>query len=324
MDMVMSLLEKLNQRLSLATQNSRPEELYNPISYTLSMGGKRIRPMLVLMGCDIFGGDVDKAIDLAMGVEIFHNFTLLHDDIMDGAPVRRGKETVYKKWNSNIAILSGDTMFAIAYEYISHADPGVLPELLRTFTQTARQVCEGQQYDMNFETVSNVSIREYLEMIMLKTGVLIAASMKIGAIAAGAGITEQENIYSFGENLGIAFQLQDDLLDTFGETEKFGKEIGGDIIANKKTFLYVKSMEVANEEQQRALLDLYSKHPSDSTGKIREVREIFSSLNIEEITKKEISYFYSNALYFLDLLDVKEEKKTALRKMASELLDRDF
>ncbi|MCX6252179.1 MAG: polyprenyl synthetase family protein [Bacteroidetes bacterium] len=324
MDAVRSLLEKLNQRLSFATQNSRPGELYLPISYTLSFGGKRIRPLLVLMGCDLYGGDVEKALDLAAGVEIFHNFTLLHDDIMDHAPVRRGKETVYKKWNTNIAILSGDTMFAIAYEYISHADPAVLPELLRTFTQTARQVCEGQQYDMNFETLENVTIRDYLEMIRLKTGVLIAASLKIGAIAAGAGMKEQENIYSFGENLGIAFQLQDDLLDTFGNGEKLGKEIGGDIVSNKKTFLYIKAMEAANEIQRKELRDHYSKRMDDPSDKIRKVKEIFSSLKIEENTKTEISRYYLNAIYFLDLLAAEEKKKNELRQMASGLLNRDF
>jgi geranylgeranyl diphosphate synthase, type II len=324
MDSFRSLLDKLNKKLSLATQNSVPGELYLPISYSLSMGGKRIRPLLVLMGCDLFGGEVEKALDLAAGVEIFHNFTLLHDDIMDRAPVRRGKDTVYKKWNTNIAILSGDTMFAIAYEYISHADPKVLPDLLKTFTQTARQVCEGQQYDMNFETIENVPLAEYMEMIRLKTGVLIAASLKIGAIAAHAGSKDQDNIYKFGENLGIAFQLQDDLLDTFGDIEKFGKEIGGDIVTNKKTYLYIKTMELADERRQMKLAELYSNHPIDPADKVARVRDLFSSLKIEEITKAEISRYYSEALRFLELVEVEEERKKDLRKMASELIERDF
>ncbi|MEI7982215.1 MAG: polyprenyl synthetase family protein [Bacteroidota bacterium] len=248
----MHSLESIQQRISTAFSSAQflnePVKLYEPITYTLGQGGKRIRPVLVLLACDLFGGDPEKAVFPAMGLEIFHNFTLLHDDIMDNAPLRRGQETVHKKWNDNTAILSGDTMFVLAYEYVAKTDPALLPEVLRLFNDTARKVCEGQQYDMNFETQSNVTIEKYMMMIRLKTAVLIACSLKLGAIIALADPAEAENIYHFGMELGLAFQLQDDYLDAFGDTTVFGKEIGGDIITNKKTFLFLKAFEVARAD----------------------------------------------------------------------------
>jgi geranylgeranyl diphosphate synthase type II len=241
-------LDFIQQRISSAFADARflhePIKLYEPISYTLDQGGKRIRPVLVLLACDLFGGDIEKAVFPAMGLEIFHNFTLLHDDIMDNAPLRRGQETVHKKWNDNTAILSGDTMFVLAYEYVAKTDAALLPEVLRLFNDTARKVCEGQQYDMNFETQEKVTIEQYKMMIRLKTAVLIACSLKLGAIIARAEPAEANKLYDFGIELGLAFQLQDDYLDTFGDVAIFGKEIGGDIITHKKTFLFLKAIEV--------------------------------------------------------------------------------
>ena len=220
MHSIETLQEKIKKALKFESFDFKPLELYEPISYTLSLGGKRLRPVLTLMACDFFDGKIKNAIYPAVGIEIFHNFTLLHDDIMDEAPIRRGKETVYKKWDSNIAILSGDVMFALAYKYIAKADKKFLPEVLSVFNQTAIQVCEGQQYDMNFETAQNVTIQDYLKMIRLKTAVLLGASLKIGAIIANAGNHEKEEIYNFGLNIGLAFQLKDDLLDVFGNEQK--------------------------------------------------------------------------------------------------------
>jgi geranylgeranyl diphosphate synthase type II len=318
------LQEQLHRILASERILTEPKELYDPIIYTLSLGGKRIRPLLVLAGCDLYGGNLEEAINAAIGIELFHNFTLLHDDIMDQAPIRRGKETVYKKWNSNVAILSGDTMFALATEYISKTHETILPEVLTTFISTARQVCEGQQYDMNFENREDVSIAEYIRMIRLKTAVLIACSLKLGAIIAGASGDEKKKIYAFGENLGLAFQLQDDLLDTFGEENKFGKEIGGDILARKKTFLYVKALELANESQQEELL----RHLADCTimasEKIRRVKELYRILHIEEMTQAEISVYFSKALECLDQMNADKDGKAELRRFADHLLVRDY
>ena len=318
------LQEKLNRMFASVNFTSGPKELYDPIAYTLSLGGKRIRPLLVLMGCDLYKGDLEKAINVAIGIELFHNFTLMHDDIMDQAPIRRGKDTVYKKWNANVAILSGDTMFALATEYISNIQTTVLAEVLQVFTMTARQVCEGQQYDMNFESRENVFLPDYIRMIRLKTAVLIACSLKLGAVVAGANSEEKKRIYAFGENLGLAFQLQDDLLDTFGEENKLGKEIGGDIIAKKKTFLYVKALELANDMQREELLRYLSTLSMTPDAKIRRVKELYRILHIEEITKAEISGYFDKALQCLDQLDVEQNDKTELRGFANRLLIREY
>ena len=316
--------EKLNRIFASVKIISEPKELYDPIAYTLSLGGKRIRPLLVLMGCDLYGGDLDNVINVAIGIELFHNFTLMHDDIMDQAQIRRGKDTVHKKWNANVAILSGDTMFALATEYISHIEATVLPEVLQVFTMTARQVCEGQQYDMNFESQENVFLPGYIRMVRLKTAVLIACSLKLGAIIAGANAEEKKKIYAFGENLGLAFQLQDDLLDTFGEENKFGKEIGGDIIAKKKTFLYVKAMELANDMQREELLRYLSSLSMTPDDKIRRVKDLYRILHIEEITKAEISGYFDKALHCLDQMDVEQNDKQELRGFANRLLIREY
>lgn len=312
----------LQKQLDLVTEGYRPIELYEPISYTFSLGGKRIRPILLLLACDMFGGNTEKAINPAIAVEIFHNFTLLHDDIMDNAPLRRGRETVYQKWNTNVAILSGDTMFALAYDYLSETDKEILPSLLSLFTRTARQVCEGQQYDMNFETDNDISINDYLEMIRLKTAVLLACSLKMGALLAKAPESASDMIYSFGQNLGMAFQLQDDLLDTFGDASVFGKSIGGDITSNKKTFLFLKAMESADLRTKNALEKLYSGNYNDTAGKINRVKDIFVSLNIEEKTNDLIDDYFRKALKDLTDIPVPDVKKAELLKLAYLLMKR--
>jgi geranylgeranyl diphosphate synthase type II len=300
-----------------------PAGLYDPIVYTLNLGGKRIRPLLVLIGCDLFSGDPEKAGPAVLAIEFFHNFTLLHDDIMDRAPLRRGEETVYKKWNTNVAILSGDTMFALACEYLSDTDPEVLPLALREFTRTARMVCEGQQYDMMFETRKKVTIPEYLEMIRLKTAVLIGCSLKLGAILAKAPEAETARLFSFGENIGMAFQLQDDLLDVFGDETKFGKEIGGDILSGKKTFLLLKAYELATEKEKAELDTCFSDPSIPAREKITRVKTVYASLNIREITLEEIEKYFRKAMVLCREIRAEEENKKNLELFAGELLKRD-
>ena len=300
-----------------------PIELYDPIEYALSQGGKRLRPLLVLLSCEMFGGNPDEAMNPAIGVEIFHNFTLLHDDIMDQAPLRRGAQTVYTKWNSNVAILSGDTMFVMAYEYVCRIAPPKLPDVLATFNDTARKVCEGQQYDMNFETQAKVNLDDYFMMIRLKTAVLIACCVKVGAIMAGADPKDAENIYNFGENLGMAFQLQDDLLDAFGDTSKFGKEIGGDIVTNKKTFLYLKAFELADGDTLEELTQLFQDKAVEADKKVLRIQKIYQSLGIDVITQEIIEEYLNKAILYLEQIDVDEVRKAGLRKFANEMIYRE-
>jgi geranylgeranyl diphosphate synthase type II len=302
---------------------SNPLELYEPIDYTMSQGGKRIRPVLCLMGCDLFDGDIESALYPAMGIEIFHNFTLLHDDIMDNAPIRRGKETVYKKWNSNIAILSGDTMYAMAYKYIIRTKSHRLAEIIDVITQTAIEICEGQQYDMNFETLDFVSLDDYLNMIRLKTAVLLGASLKIGAIIADAKDHEIDLMYKFGENIGMAFQLKDDLLDVFSDESKFGKKTGGDIVANKKTFLFLKALEQADDKTSKKLKILFSTIELENDIKVNTVKEIFNQLDIKRLTEEKMDAYFQAALKNLDQIDLSTNKKEALKKIAEILMSRD-
>jgi geranylgeranyl diphosphate synthase type II len=306
------------------TFKREPSELYDPIAYTLNLGGKRIRPLLVLLGCDLFHGNIEKAIPAAIAIELFHNFTLLHDDIMDRAPLRRGEETVYKKWNTNVAILSGDTMFALACGFLSQADPEILPLALSEFTNTARLVCEGQQYDINFETLKVVSISDYLEMIRLKTAVLIGCSLKLGAILAKAPAVETVRICSFGENIGLAFQLQDDLLDVFGDEQKFGKEIGGDILSGKKTYLLLKAYEIAPENLRSELDECFSNRLIPDEEKIARVKNVYQLLKIRELTLEGIGKYFSKALQSFNEIHEDENSKKVLRSFANELLKRDF
>lgn len=300
-----------------------PGLLYLPIDYILGLGGKRMRPALCLMSCDMFGGNLNEALHPAIGLEIFHNFTLLHDDIMDKAPIRRGNPTVHEKWNENVAILSGDTMMALAYEYIMKAPHSIRSEVFSVFNKTAIEVCEGQQYDMNFETQKSVSIAEYIEMIRLKTAVLLAGSLQVGAIVAGASEEDVQKIYSFGEKIGLAFQLKDDLLDVFSDVEKFGKQTGGDILTNKKTFLYLKAFELANDKTYESLWYYFTKDFEKKEEKISGVKAIYESLNIKSITALEMKKYYDAAIQLLDEIDVAVSMKTELQKFADRLMVRE-
>ena len=319
-----TLQEKVKQ--SFAEQNfvKEPKLLYEPIEYTLSQGGKRLRPVLLLAGCDLFGGECDKAINAAIGIEVFHNFTLLHDDIMDKSPLRRGKETVYKRWNENIAILSGDTMFALAYRYFLNAPHKNMEQILKVFTETAIEVCNGQQYDMNFETADTVSLDEYLSMIRQKTAVLLAGALKIGSLYAECSEKDRNHLYDFGINIGIAFQLQDDLLDAFGDEKTFGKPIGTDIKDNKKTFLFLKTIEQADDKDREILNQWFSRSLDDNKEKISSVLELYKKLNIKETTEKEIENYFSKGLQELEMINVAPEKKKPLYDFVNQLLGRNY
>lgn len=296
-----------------------PELLYNPIEYVMGLGGKRIRPLLLLMSCQLFNEDVMEAIPAAIGIELFHNFTLLHDDIMDNAPIRRGHKTVHEKWDANTAILSGDVMMIQAYQLISKVENSTLKEVLDIFSKAAVTVCEGQQLDMNFETQSNVCLQDYMTMIEYKTAVLLAASLKMGAAIAGANKEEQDHLYEFGINMGIAFQLKDDLLDVFGAVDAFGKRLGGDILANKKTFLYLKSLQIADDET-KSKLDFHYSNNDKSERKIKDVKGIFEDLEIQKHTINMMRSFYTKAMKHLDAVESK--KKAPLILFSNQLMER--
>ncbi|HNS16564.1 MAG TPA: polyprenyl synthetase family protein [Bacteroidales bacterium] len=301
-----------------------PPELYDPVKYTLSLGGKRLRPVLVLAGCDLFGRDVQKALLPAIGIELFHNFTLLHDDIMDQAPLRRGHPTVQAKWNANVAILSGDTLFALAYQHLLHCEEAVLPAVLEVFTKTAIEVCEGQQLDMNFEKQDDVPIQDYLVMIRLKTAVLLAGSLEIGSLIGGAGTEEARRLYECGLNMGMAFQLQDDLLDIFSDEALFGKITGGDIVANKKTYLYLKALEVAEGSDFDELKSLYHHPTTDQAGKVARITDLYSALKIKDHTVEAMGGYYARALEDLDRVRVHPDRKSALDSLIRGMRQRTF
>ncbi|MFZ4411842.1 MAG: polyprenyl synthetase family protein [Bacteroidales bacterium] len=320
---IKEIQDKINQKLSEQKFEGNPPLLYEPIKYTLSQGGKRIRPLLTLLACDMFGGDIENALYPAIGMEIFHNFTLLHDDIMDKAPIRRGKETVFKKWNTNIAILSGDTMFAMAYEYILKTEVKFIPDILHVLNRTAIEVCEGQQFDLNFETDTDITIADYLEMIRLKTAVLLGGSLKIGAIIGGADKNNANDIYDFGVNIGLAFQLKDDLLDVYSDVEKFGKMTGGDIATNKKTYLYLKAFELAKAERLKNLKSYFDLSEKESEKKILGVKSVYNELNIEALTKLEMQKYYDKALEYLHKITIASAHKQNLLNFAQELMGRE-
>ena len=311
--------EKLKQEEIKGT----PDQLYDPIRYMIDLGGKRLRPVLTLMGYGLFKDDIEKALPQAIAIEFFHNFTLIHDDIMDNAPVRRGKTTVYKKWNSNTAILSGDTLFALAYQYAQKADKDILSKVLEVFSRTAIEVCEGQQMDLEFEENKNVSVDDYIEMIRLKTAVLFAASLKIGSIIAEAPEKDTETLYKFGETIGLGFQLQDDYLDTFGDEKIFGKKTGGDIITNKKTFLYLKALQKADTGTKNKLLNYYTSSEFNSEEKIKAVKEIFKKLEVDKDTYALINKLFNESILHLEKLDVKDDNKAELKKIAENMIKRD-
>jgi geranylgeranyl diphosphate synthase type II len=304
-------------------KTKEPESLYKPITYILNLGGKRLRPVLTLMTAEVFGTDYKKALDAALAVEVFHNFSLVHDDIMDAAPLRRGAQTVHEKWNLNTGILSGDAMLIQAYQLFENYENGTFRGLAQIFSKTALEVCEGQQYDVDFEVRNDVTEAEYLKMIEYKTAVLVGAAMKMGALVANASEEDAEKIYDFGRLLGIAFQLQDDYLDAFGDPETFGKQVGGDIIENKKTFLYLKAVENATEIDKIKLIELFNgSDKTDSTAKIAFAKEVFMSSGASELTQKAINNYTQKAFKTLDNLSVSEENKQVLIEFGESLMFR--
>ena len=323
----MRKLEDLQTVISNAvTQLSfplHPAELYEPLTYILSIGGKRMRPALLLMACDLFGGDIDEALSPALAIEVFHNFTLMHDDIMDNAPLRRGKTTVHEKWNQNVAILSGDVMLIEGYKLMMRVKNSLLRQILDIFNETAVGVCEGQQIDMEFENRTDVAIDEYINMIRLKTAVVLGGALKIGALIGGATQQDADLLYDFGENLGVAFQLQDDILDVYGNPEKFGKQVGGDIISNKKTYLLIKALELATGETAIHLNRLLNQTKFDGVEKVKEVTSIYDTLNIRQQSENEMHKYADQAFRSLDLINIPEDHKQYLRDFADGLMVRE-
>lgn len=301
-----------------------PRHLYEPIEYILRLGGKRLRPILVLMSADIFGKSHTQAMDAALAIEIFHNFSLVHDDIMDDAPLRRGQQTVHEKWNINTGILSGDAMLINAYQLFENYPPQHFKPLAQLFTKTAIEVCEGQQYDVDFEEREDVTIPEYLKMIEYKTAVLVGAALKMGAIVSDASQDMQDKIYEFGRLLGIAFQIQDDFLDTFGDQAIFGKQIGGDIIENKKTFLYLKALELADENSAEQLKHLYTISPEKTKNKIETAQQIFEDSGAKAATTQAIKTYTEEAFQHLEQLEVSKEGKDFLIQFGTNLMNREM
>ncbi|RZJ75382.1 MAG: polyprenyl synthetase family protein [Flavobacterium sp.] len=298
---------------------NHPKDLYEPIKYIMSLGGKRIRPVMVLMATELFTTDVISALDVALAIETFHNFTLVHDDIMDNAPLRRGKQTVHEKWGVNNAILSGDVMMVESNKHLSKVNVSVLKPVLDTFNATAQGVCEGQQLDMEFEQRNDVSIAEYIEMIRLKTAVLLGGAMKLGAIVGGANDADADLLYKFGENLGVAFQLQDDILDVYGNPEKFGKQVGGDIIANKKTFLHLKALALAQSDESICLTD----NGLTQEEKIKTVTALYNKYNIQQLANVEMEKYLAIANKALADVDVDDSKKAQFITLVQQILERD-
>ncbi|WP_309840933.1 polyprenyl synthetase family protein [Flavobacterium sp. 2755] len=308
--------------LSKQDIDKEPTNLYEPIEYILGLGGKRMRPVLTLMAAEVFNTDYKVALPAAMAVEVFHNFSLVHDDIMDDAPLRRGQVTVHEKWNLNTGILSGDAMLILAYQYFEQYEPSVFRDLAKLFSKTALEVCEGQQWDVDFETRKDVTIPEYLKMIEYKTAVLVAAAMKMGAIVAKSSEKDGDLIYDFGLNLGLAFQLQDDYLDAFGDPETFGKQVGGDIIENKKTYLYLKALEFSSPEKASELEQLFSLQLEDNSEKIETAKAIFNESGASKATQEAIEMYTFKAFDTLEKMDINAEKKDILRTFGENLMGR--
>jgi len=299
-----------------------PKNLYEPIDYILQLSGKRIRPILTLMSADILSGGFKKALPAALAVEVFHNFTLVHDDIMDDAPLRRGKQTVHEKWNLNTGVLSGDAMLILAYQYFENYEAGTFQKLAKLFSKTALEVCDGQQLDIDFETRNDVTITEYINMIRLKTSVLVAAALKMGAIVAKASEKDANLLYEYGLNLGLAFQLQDDYLDTFGDPETFGKQVGGDIIENKKTYLFLKAMELANNDDKQKLQFFYKQKLEENSIKIDEVTRIFERCDIPGLIQKLIQDYTNLSFDSLNQMNISLENKEKLIQFGTFLMAR--
>ncbi len=317
------LADLVNREIERLDLNGNPQELYEPIRYIMDLGGKRLRPVLTLMAYDLFHSDQSEAIKPAIAVELFHNFTLMHDDIMDQAPLRRGNPTVHKKWDDNVAILSGDVMLLKVYELISELPPPKLVPVLNAFTRCAIEVCEGQQSDINFEQLDLVSEEQYLEMIRQKTGVLLGFCLELGAILGGGENSSREHLKSFGVNMGLGFQLKDDLLDVYGDQAKFGKLVGGDIISNKKTFLLVRAIEKSKGDLRAKLLNWLKQPVFDSDQKVKEVTAIYNELGIQDLTQAKADSYFRTAFEWLRRVEIPEENKSNLKSFAEWLTNRE-
>ena len=317
------LYKKVNTFIDKLTYNREPKSLYDPIKYVLSLGGKRIRPVLMLLGYNLWKDDPERILMPAVAVETYHNYTLLHDDLMDNADKRRGHDTVHKKWDANTAILSGDAMLVVAYQRLASVDQTKLKPVLDLFTETALEIDEGQQFDIDFENRSDVKEEEYIEMIRLKTSVLLACALKIGAILANAPVTDAEALYKFGEQLGLAFQLQDDLLDVYGDTKVFGKEIGGDIMCNKKTFMLINAFNRANDAQLKELQKWCSGEKFDRKEKVAAVTHLYDEIGIRQLCEAKIEYYFEESKKWLDKVSVPEERKAHLRAYVNQMMKRE-
>lgn len=323
MQKIVELQELVSKKIKEKKYSKYPEELYDPLDYIMSLGGKRMRPVLVLLAHHLYSDNHEEALDAAIAVETFHNFSLIHDDIMDAAPIRRGKPTVHEKWNQNTAILSGDVMLVEAYELFVNYSKEILPDLLKLFNRTAIEVCEGQQIDMLFETQQNVKVEDYIKMIELKTAVLLGCSLKLGAIIANAPAEEAQMLYEYGRLMGIAFQLQDDYLDVYANPEKFGKQIGGDIIANKKTFLWIEAHRLANEQQSKDIAHWESIQVFKAEDKVSAITKIYNDLNIPQLTENKIKEYANQAFAILEKVKGNENVKALLVKLSEDLLVRE-
>lgn len=318
------ILEKVNEFLAQLPYDRKPVSLYEPIRYVLSMGGKRIRPTLMLLGYNLFKDDPEKILMNAIALETYHNYTLLHDDLMDQADLRRGHATVHKKWDANTAILSGDSMLVLAYQRMAQCDNRHLPAVLNLFTTTALEIGEGQQYDMEFETRHDVREEEYIEMIRLKTSVLLACALKIGAILADASVEDADNLYKFGEQIGLAFQLQDDYLDVYGDPKVFGKKIGGDITSNKKTFMLINALNHANASQKEQLEKWIDAKDFDREEKVAAVTQLYNEIGIDRMAQEKIAYYFEQSKKYLDAVSVASERKLELAKYAQRMMKRKY
>lgn len=316
------ILEKVNQFIDQLPYDRRPASLYEPVKYVLSLGGKRIRPVLMLLAYNLFKDDPERILMPAVGIETYHNYTLLHDDLMDNADLRRGHETVHKKWDANTAILSGDSMLVLAYQRMQQCDERHLKRVLDLYTETALEIGEGQQYDMDFETRNDVTEDEYIEMIRLKTSVLLASAVKIGAILADASDEDTENLYKFGEQLGLAFQLQDDLLDVYGDPAVFGKTIGGDITSNKKTYMLINAINRADTHQRQELMKWINTSKFDRDEKVRAVTALYDQIGIRQLCEKKINYYFDECRKFLDKVNVCNDRKQMLLDYTEEMMKR--
>ena len=318
-----TLVSELNKEIEGLHFGAYPAELYEPIRYILTLGGKRMRPLLTLLAYCIKKDDWQKILRPAIAVEVFHNFTLIHDDIMDKAPIRRGKPTVHTKWNDNIAILSGDTMMINTYELLLESDSHHIRYILKLFNRCSIEVCEGQQLDMNFESESSIEEIYYINIIMLKTAVLLGFSLELGGLLGGISPDEASKLRDFGIHMGIGFQLKDDLLDVYGDQDKFGKQVGGDIIANKKTFLLIKALELANDSQKTALLQLLENENIDPTEKIAEVKSIYDEIGIKKLAEEKMKKFFDKAFNYLDRMEEPAESLAELREFAKTIIERE-